>query len=48
MYDAMYDAIHGWMTGWTDGWMDGKSFTTMTSFTVCNFKNWDLMPTFLS
>jgi hypothetical protein len=19
-----------------DGWMDGKSFTTMTSFTICN------------
>jgi hypothetical protein len=24
------------MDGWRDGWMDGKSFTTTTSFTVCN------------
>jgi hypothetical protein len=26
------DAIHGWMTGR----MDGKSFTTTTSFIICN------------
>jgi hypothetical protein len=24
------------MDGWWDKWMDGKSFTTMTSFTICN------------
>ncbi len=24
------------LDGWRDGWMDGKSFTTMTSFTICN------------
>ncbi len=23
-------------TGWMTGWMDGKSFTTTTSFTICN------------
>jgi hypothetical protein len=23
-------------TVWMTGWMDGKSFTTMTSFTICN------------
>ncbi len=26
-------------TGWMMGWMDGKSFTTMTSFTICNNSN---------
>ncbi len=27
--------LDGW-TGWMTGWMDGKSFTTTTSFTICN------------
>jgi hypothetical protein len=35
-FSSLYDAIDGWMTGW----MDGKSFMTMTSFTICN--NWFL------
>jgi hypothetical protein len=29
---SLYDANHGWMMGR----MDGKSFTTTTSFTICN------------
>jgi hypothetical protein len=31
-FSFLYDAIHGWMTRR----MDGKSFMTMTSFTICN------------
>ncbi len=35
-FSSLYNAIHGWMTRR----MDGKSFTTTTSFTICNYNRW--------